>query len=249
MHILISNDDGIFAPGIRALALAAQAAGHRVTVFAPDRQRSAAGHSATIEAPLHPKRVAFDGNIEAYSVDGTPADCVRLGLYLMGEKPDCVLTGINRGPNRGAAILYSGTVGSAMEGALCGLPAAAVSLCAHRDDGYETAAHLGVKLAEWMMLNPLPLGEVYNLNVPDGAVRDIRSASVSNEYIFAPKYAREGDGYVLCYGPELLPETQADSDLNICRAGYASLSIIGWNMLARTQMPDTTALSHAVEGA
>ena len=106
-----------------------------------------------------------------------------------------------------------------------------------------------MKLAEWMMLNLLPLGEVYNLNVPDGAVRGIRSASVSNEYIFAPKYAREGDGYVLCYGPELLPETQADSDLNICRAGYAALSIIGWNMLAHTQMPDTTALSRAVEGA
>ena len=248
MHIIISNDDGIFAPGIRALALAAHAAGHRVTVFAPDRQRSAAGHSATISAPLHALPVEYENGIEAYSVDGTPADCVRLGLYLLRDRqPDCVLTGINRGPNRGAAIIYSGTVGSAMEGALCGLPAAAVSLCAQRDDGYETAARYGVRLAEWMMRNPLPLGEVYNLNVPDGEVRGVRSACISNEYIFAPDFVREGDGYVMTYGPEILPETSEDSDLNICRCGYASLSIISWNMLARTAMPDLTALSRAVE--
>ena len=105
MHILIANDDGIFAPGIKALVQAACAAGHRVTVFAPDTQRSAASHAFTLKKPLHAYPVEFDG-VSAFKVDGTPADCVRLGLYLTRNDPvDCVLTGINNGSNRGAAIL------------------------------------------------------------------------------------------------------------------------------------------------
>ena len=243
MHILMSNDDGIFAPGIKALALEAKFKGHRVTVFAPDRQRSAAGHSATISAPLHVKQVDYEEGITAYAVDGTPADCVRLGLYLLADdKPDCVLSGINRGSNRGAAILYSGTVGAAMEGSLCGFPAAAVSLCAYRDDGYETAAHYGVKLAEWMMQNPLPLGEVYNLNVPEGEVLGIRAATISNEYIFPPKYTLQDGAYLLDSDAETMPETDENSDLNVCRAGYAALSVLTRNVLAQTQ-PDLTTLA------
>lgn len=105
MHILIANDDGIFAPGIRALTAEAVRAGHRVSVFAPDSQRSAASHAITVSRPLHAAPVEY-GGVSAWSVDGTPADCVRLGLYLLrDDAPDCVLTGINNGANRGAAIL------------------------------------------------------------------------------------------------------------------------------------------------
>ena len=243
MHILMSNDDGIFAPGIRALACAAKAAGHRVTLFAPDRQRSAAGHSATLNAPLHVRQVEYPDGIPAYAVDGTPADCVRLGLYLLSDdRPDCVLSGINRGSNRGAAILYSGTVGAAMEGSLCGFPAAAVSLCAYRDDGYETAARYGVKLAEWMMQNQLPLGEIYNLNVPEGEVHGIRAATISNEYIFPPRYVFEDGGYTLDRNVDTMPETDENSDLSVCNAGYASLSVLTRNVLSEKQ-PDLTALA------
>ena len=182
MHVLIANDDGIFAPGIRALAKAAAAAGHRVTVFAPDEQRSAAGHSFSITKPLHAKPVDYDG-IRAFSVDGTPADCARLGLYLLKDDPvDFVLAGINKGANRGAAILYSGTVGAAMEASLCGVPGLAVSLCSHLDRDYEEAAALGVRAMEWAVHHPLPRGEIYNLNVPFGVkIRGVRSASISNE--------------------------------------------------------------------
>jgi len=245
MHILIANDDGIFANGIRMLVREALKSGHRVTVFAPDSQRSAASHAFTLAAPLHVKKVEYDG-VPAYSVDGTPADCVRLGLYLTREDPvDCVLTGINNGSNRGAAILYSGTVGAALESSLCGVPAVAVSLCSHLDRQYEDAARLGIKTLEWAMKHPLPRGEVYNLNVPYGVpVKGIKSATVSNEYIYPPLYDETPDGgYIVANCENDLPETDENSDLLVTGAGYASLSIITWNMLANTSMPDLTELN------
>ena len=250
MHVLIANDDGIFAPGIRALAKAAAAAGHRVTVFAPDEQRSAAGHSFSITKPLHAKPVEYDG-IRAFSVDGTPADCARLGLYLLKDDPvDFVLAGINKGANRGAAILYSGTVGAAMEASLCGVPGLAVSLCSHLDRDYEEAAALGVRAMEWAVHHPLPRGEIYNLNVPFGVkIRGVRSASISNEYIFPPDYLPDGaGGYVLAEEQDALPETDPNSDLNLTNAGYASMQVLTWKLLSDTPMPDLSDLAPELEG-
>ena len=250
MHVLIANDDGIFAPGIRALAKAAAAAGHRVTVFAPDEQRSAAGHSFSITKPLHAKPVEYDG-IRAFSVDGTPADCARLGLYLLKDDPvDFVLAGINNGANRGAAILYSGTVGAAMEASLCGVPGLAVSLCSHLDRDYEEAAALGVRAMEWAVHHPLPRGEIYNLNVPFGVkIRGVRSASISNEYIFPPDYLPDGaGGYVLAEEQDALPETDPNSDLNLTNAGYASMQVLTWKLLSDTPMPDLSDLAPELEG-
>ena len=249
MHVLIANDDGIFAPGIRALAKAAAAAGHRVTVFAPDEQRSAAGHSFSITKPLHAKPVDYDG-IRAFSVDGTPADCARLGLYLLKDDPvDFVLAGINNGANRGAAILYSGTVGAAMEASLCGVPGLAVSLCSHLDRDYEEAAALGVRAMEWAVHHPLPRGEIYNLNVPFGVkIRGVRSASISNEYIFPPDYLPDGaGGYVLAEEQDALPETDPNSDLNLTNAGYASMQVLTWKLLSDTPMPDLSDLAPELE--
>ena len=249
MHVLIANDDGIFAPGIRALAKAAAAAGHRVTVFAPDEQRSAAGHSFYITKPLHAKPVEYDG-IRAFSVDGTPADCARLGLYLLKDDPvDFVLAGINKGANRGAAILYSGTVGAAMEASLCGVPGLAVSLCSHLDRDYEEAAALGVRAMEWAVHHPLPRGEIYNLNVPFGVkIRGVRSASISNEYIFPPDYLPDGaGGYVLAEKQDALPETDPNSDLNLTNAGYASMQVLTWKLLSDTPMPDLSDLAPELE--
>ena len=249
MHVLIANDDGIFAPGIRALAKAAAAAGHRVTVFAPDEQRSAAGHSFSITKALHAKPVEY-GGIRAFSVDGTPADCARLGLYLLKDDPvDFVLAGINNGANRGAAILYSGTVGAAMEASLCGVPGLAVSLCSHLDRDYEEAAALGVRAMEWAVHHPLPRGEIYNLNVPFGVkIRGVRSASISNEYIFPRDYLPDGaGGYVLAEEQDALPETDPNSDLNLTNAGYASMQVLTWKLLSDTPMPDLSDLAPELE--
>lgn len=238
MHVLIANDDGIFAPGIRALVDAVLAAGHRATVFAPDCQRSAASHAITLTRPLHVRKVEY-GGIGAFAVDGTPADCVRLGLYLTKDDPaDFVLSGINRGSNRGGAILYSGTVAAAMEGSLCGTPGLAVSLCSNVDADYETAARLGVRVMEWAKAHPLPLGEIYNLNVPLGKdVKGIRAATVSHEFITKPEYVLQADGgYEIGDGEALAAEVDENSDLLLTQAGYASLSVLTWNLMARTEM-------------
>lgn len=134
-----------------------------------------------------------------------------------------------------------------MEGALCGLPAVAVSLDSHLDRGYECAAALGVRTMEWAMAHPLPRGEIYNLNVPCGTPRGLRSATVSNEYIFSPMYRESDEGYWLIEGADVVPETDENSDLLLTRAGYATLSIIRWNLLADTPMPDLCALEEAFD--
>ena len=250
MHILISNDDGIFAPGIQALAKAAIAAGHRVSIFAPDSQRSAASHGLSIGKPLGCKAVEYEDNIPAYAVSGTPADCVRLGLYLTREDPvDCVLSGVNNGANRGAAILYSGTVAAAMEASLCAVPGIAVSLCSYRNEGFEEAARLGVKVAEWAMEHPLPRGEIYNLNVPRrDEVLGIKSATISYEFMVPAQYKQIEDGSYLL-DDENVPELESpeDSDLKVTRAGWASLSILSWNMLSGTPMPDLSKLNEEID--
>jgi len=125
MRVLVSNDDGVDAPGIRFLAEALRQAGHEVTVVAPDRDRSGASNSLTLDQPLRAKPL---GN-EVYSVAGTPTDCVHLALAgMMAADPDIVLSGINNTSNLGDDVIYSGTVAAAMEGRCLGLPAIAMSL-------------------------------------------------------------------------------------------------------------------------
>ena len=247
MHIMLTNDDGIFAPGLRELSRAAAEAGHRVSIFAPDSQRSAASHSITLSRPLEVERVAC-GGIAAWSVNGTPADCAKLGLYLLRDDlPDCVISGVNRGSNRGAATLYSGTVAAALEASISGVPGLAVSLCAFRDDGYEHAARLGVRAAEWAMRNPLPRGEIYNLNVPyGGKPLGVRAANLSREFILAPVYHETPEGYVLADVPDGLPEEDANNDTRLTRAGYATLSVLHWNLQAATPMPDICELNEEI---
>lgn len=249
MHILIVNDDGIHAPGIRALVSAACAAGHRVTVYAPDSQRSAASHAITLEQPLRAVECnVFGPDVRAFAVNGTPADCAKFGIFLEKENTDFdfVLSGINNGPNRGAATLYSGTVGAAMEASLCGYPAMAVSLCAHEDKNFEISAGLAVRVMEWAAGKPrLKTGEIYNLNVPyTDTMPEVRAAAVSSEYIFNPVYTKQADGsYVFVRGKDLLPYEE-NGDTTLTKSGYASLSILTWNL--QGAMPDISDFEQEV---
>lgn len=163
MRILISNDDGYQAPGIRALAAALSRHGD-ITVVAPDRDRSGASNSLTLDSPIR-ATVMPDGVIR---VEGTPTDCVHLAITgLLEQEPDIVVSGINAGANMGDDVIYSGTVAAATEGRFLGLPAIAVSLAAHQPRHYETAARVAAELLVRLCRDPLPADTILNVNVPD----------------------------------------------------------------------------------
>jgi 5'-nucleotidase len=164
IKILVTNDDGIHAPGIRALAEALRKVG-RVAVVAPDRERSAVGHALTLHHPLRATRIGPD----IFSVDGTPTDCVNLGIHdLVSFTPDVVVSGINRGSNLGDDVTYSGTVSAAMEATLMGIPAIAVSLCTDGEGRhYDSAAGFAARLAGEVFSRGLPADTFLNVNIPD----------------------------------------------------------------------------------
>jgi 5'-nucleotidase len=165
-RILVSNDDGINAPGLNALA-GAMAEFGEVWVVAPDRERSGAGHSLTLQRPL---RIHPMGE-RRFSVDGTPTDCVNLALkeILRASPPDLVVSGINDGPNLGDDITYSGTVSAALEGTLLGVPSVAFSVAGTRDEpsNFLPAAHFARRLVRWLLGKKLPDDVLLNVNVPN----------------------------------------------------------------------------------
>ncbi|NVK23693.1 MAG: 5'/3'-nucleotidase SurE [Gammaproteobacteria bacterium] len=164
MNILISNDDGVHAPGLEALYNELQSLGNRVTVVAPDRNLSGASSSLTLTNPL---RVQEHQN-GFFSVNGTPTDCVHLAInQLLDTPPDIVVAGINHGANLGDDTFYSGTVSAAAEGRNLGLPAVAVSLVSRVDDNMVSAAKVARQVVENLIAEPIPFDQILNVNVPD----------------------------------------------------------------------------------
>jgi 5'-nucleotidase len=163
VRILLSNDDGYFAPGLAALAEAMRGMGE-VTVVAPERNRSGASNSLTLDRPLHLKE-APNG---FFYVNGTPTDCVHLAVTgMLDHEPDMVLSGINWGPNMGDDTIYSGTVAAAMEGHLLGVPAIALSLGSFSGRNFATAGRVARQLAERFRERPFGAPLLLNVNVPD----------------------------------------------------------------------------------
>jgi len=163
MRILLSNDDGYFAPGLAALAEAMRSVGD-VTVVAPERDRSGASNSLTLDRPLRVRR-SHGGFLY---VDGTPTDCVHLAVTgLLDQLPDIVVSGVNDGANMGDDTIYSGTVAAATEGFLLGLPSIAVSMVSRSNGHFETAARVASELVRRVMRRPPPSPMLLNVNVPD----------------------------------------------------------------------------------
>lgn len=176
MRILLSNDDGYFAPGLVALAAKLTEAGHGVTVVAPDLDRSGVSNSLTLDRPLA-VTTAPNGFIH---VNGTPTDCVHLAVTgLLPELPDMVISGINHGANMGDDTVYSGTVAAATEGFLLGLPSLAISLTAHEPRHLETAAAVAAGLVERFTRNPLRGPILLNVNCPDLPLADLQGVEVT----------------------------------------------------------------------
>ncbi len=169
LRILISNDDGVFAEGIRHLAAVAVKRGHEVTVVCPDQERSATGHGLTLQAPIRAERAdeLFAEGVTAWGCSGTPADCIKLALYeLLKKKPDLILSGINHGPNLGTDVFCSGTVAAALEGTLEGIPSLAVSIACFKSRDFRLAGEMAMDIAEKSLKTQWPKSLLLNLNVP-----------------------------------------------------------------------------------
>ena len=186
MNILLTTDDGMFAPGLQALHKRF-AARHAVVVVAPDQERSAVGHGITLHHPLRASQVALNAHYRGYAVNGTPADCVKLGVFeLLPSRPDLVVAGINPGANVGVNVNYSGTVAAAKEAALYGLPAIAVSVQGREVVNYDDVAAFTEALAEAVLQEGLPGGTFLNVNVPNIPFKAISGTMPSRQGIGRP---------------------------------------------------------------
>lgn len=176
MHLLLSNDDGYFAPGLITLAKTLATLGV-VTVVAPERDRSASSNSLTLDRPLLLRQAQNEG---FFFVNGTPTDCVHLAVTGMLEStPDMVISGINHGANMGDDTIYSGTVAAATEGYLLGIPSLAVSLVGCASGYYETAARVVVDILRHLQEHALPTPVLLNVNVPDIPYNELRGTQIT----------------------------------------------------------------------
>ena len=183
MKVLITNDDGIYAHGLWAL-YKRFAISNFVTVVAPDRERSAVSHAITLHEPLRASRVDLDGGLPGYAVNGTPADCIKLGvLEILGCKPDIVISGINPGANVGVNVNYSGTVAAAKEASLYGVGAIAVSIQGFDMKHLEDAAIFIERLTMEVVEKGLPFGTFLNVNIPDLSINEIAGVRISRQDI------------------------------------------------------------------
>lgn len=181
MKILVSNDDGIDSQGISALVKSLKQIAD-VTVVAPQYEQSAVGHAITMKIPLRITPYFKNGDFFGYAVDGTPADCVKIGIRnIMKEPPDLVISGINNGSNTAINIIYSGTVSAAREAAIMDVPSFAISVTNHHPKNFGYAAKLAQKLALKMKNYHLPLGTMLNVNVPDVPEEEIKGIVLTKQ--------------------------------------------------------------------
>jgi 5'-nucleotidase len=179
LHILITNDDGISAPGLYALYESLSKIAE-VAVVAPDSEKSAVGHAITISDPLRVTPFEKFGKFFGHAVNGTPADCVKIAYYaLLERKPDLVVSGINYGSNTGINIIYSGTVSAATEGTILGVPSFAISLTTFKDADFTYAAKFAAHLAPFILKHGLPKGTFLNVNVPNVPEAQIRGIAIT----------------------------------------------------------------------
>lgn len=249
MKILISNDDGIVANGIRALT-EALSPDHDVYVIAPDRERSAAGHSLTLHTPLRVEELEPKfGAKRNWVTTGTPGDCVKIGLSAIlsdDEKPDLVLSGINHGPNLGADILYSGTVSCALEGAMLGYPAIATSLAGlHSElEDFKFAANFMSKFLPKIKEINFPQKSILNINFPSLEAEDVSGVAITKlgTRMFTSNYEKRVDPRGKIYywlAGELIEYDENDgTDINSLRMNKVSITPITFEMTHKSIMAD-----------
>jgi 5'-nucleotidase len=250
LRILVSNDDGVEAPGLFTLKVALERAGHQVAVCAPDRPRSASGHSITLHKPLRMKQVALADGSLAWAASGTPADCVTLGLLeVVNNDVDLIVSGINHGPNLGWDVTYSGTVSAAMEAIINGFPAIAVSVGSYGENlHYEPVAEFVARtLAPLVARHGLPPATLLNVNAPDLPAAQVKGVLLTTQgdrqYVdrLEKRLDPVGRPYYWLGGKIHDKETLPGTDTRAVGEGYISVTPIHLDMTAHSFLRDMSA--------
>jgi 5'-nucleotidase len=242
VEILLTNDDGIYAPGLEALERELQRLGH-VTVVAPATEQSGVGHSITFLSPLICKEVYQGERRRGWAVEGSPADCVKIGIFkFCPRRPDLVVSGMNGGLNAGINVLYSGTVAAAIEGAFFGITSVAVSLEFEEQAQYEKAAALAARVLEQVLAQKGPEPQLYNLNIPTAALGPCPTLRVVPMSIvrYGERYIERQDPkgrtyYWAAADPAPRP-TAVETDLSALERGCVTLSPLQYDMTDRAAM-------------
>lgn len=234
---MLVNDDGFHAPGIQILARALMKAGHEAVICAPDIERSGASHSFSFGRHITAKPFSENG-VFGYAIGGSPADCAALGLHLLDNRVDLVISGINNGTNLGGACIYSGTVGGAMEAAMLGVPAVAVSIGDH-DNGYrfEDAARAFMDIMDRLLKKPLGRGEIYNINIPNTpyeCIKGVRSATLTKALKCNCSYEKQllDDGtaaYMTRFGG-FADSDDTECDHMLLKNGWITVTSLTWDI-------------------
>ena len=249
-HVLITNDDGIYAEGIQRLSQVLHEDNNfKLSICAPDRERSAVGHAITMHKPLRAEKVNYLQNpdLGGWAVNGTPSDCVKLAVEaILKDKPDMVISGINRGSNLGTDVLYSGTVSAAVEGLIMNIPSIAISLT-KRDSGAESfilAARFVRSLAKKIIETGFSASTLININLPPDTVnikgvRVTRLGTRRYRNIFEERIDPRGMSYYWLAG-ELVDDEhdEEDSDTKAIRDGYISITPVHFRLTNEAVIPE-----------
>ncbi len=239
MRILVTNDDGILSEGIYTLAKALKTIAGEVIVVAPDSEQSATGHSITLNQPLRVKKVKFfETDIEAYAVNGTPVDCVKLGVeaILKDRRPDLVISGINNGPNLGTDVIYSGTVSAAVEAAIMEIPSIAMSMATHNIDSYNGAADFACRIAKKIFQLHKRNETIINVNYPTIPEEEVKGVKVTTlgirkyENSFEERKDPRGNSYYWVSGTVRDMEQKEESDVVAILNNYISITPIHFDL-------------------
>ena len=241
-NILIVNDDGIFAPGIKALAEAMESLGS-ITIVAPEKEQSGKSHSISLNTPIRIKPVKLKKSLKGWSVLGTPVDSAKIALkILLKRKPDLVISGINLGANLGKNLIYSGTVSAAFEGAILGIPSAAISLDSFKASRFSVAKDVAFSIANHLLKHKLPKGTMLNVNVPYINAKKLKGYLVTKqgELSFIDSYEKRvdprGQSYYWIKGVIGNTDQSIEYDGEAVANGYVSITPIHYNITNKLYM-------------
>ncbi|HJX33942.1 MAG TPA: 5'/3'-nucleotidase SurE [Desulfatiglandales bacterium] len=242
MKLLLTNDDGIHAPGLRAL-YAELNRDFNLSVVAPETEMSAVGHAITLDSPLRVREVYKNGSFFGFGVSGTPADCVKIAVQeLLQGPPDIIISGINLGANVGVNVLYSGTVSAATEGAFLGIRSAAISLSTRKNPDFTFAARFSREIIRFITENNLKNGTALNVNIPAIPADSIKGISITRQGIgrlkekFERRIDPRGNVYYWLSGEIPVKEEIHDSDCSALKEKRITITPITFDLTCEEEM-------------